>query len=50
MFRKKVRGGRSVPEVEDILLSERGGKGQGKGNGHASYGKKSEREQGREII
>ena len=35
---------------EDILLSERDGGGGGRENGRASCGKRSEREQGREII
>jgi len=36
--------------IEDILLSERDGGGGCRDNGRASCGKRSEREQGREII
>jgi hypothetical protein len=36
--------------IEDILLSERNSKGEGKGKGRALYVIKSEREQGREIV
>ena len=35
---------------EDILLSERDGGGGGRENGRASCGKRSEREQGREMA
>ena len=35
---------------EDIFLSERNGGGSGRENSYASCGKRSEREQGREII
>jgi hypothetical protein len=35
---------------EDILLSERNGGGGGRENGRASCRKRSEREQGREMI
>ena len=35
---------------EDILLSERDGKSQSRGNGRASCVKRSEREQGREMA
>ncbi len=37
-------------EVEDILLSDGRDKGVSKGNGYASYRKRSEREQGREMV
>ncbi len=36
--------------IEDILLSERDGGSRSRGNGRASCGKRSEREQGREIT
>jgi hypothetical protein len=37
-------------EVEDILLSDRRDRGVSKGSGRASCRKRSEREQGREMV
>ena len=37
-------------EVEDVLLSDGRDKGVSKGSGRASCEKRSEREQGREIV
>ena len=42
--------GRSVRDVEDILLSEREGGGGSRNNGRASWEKTSESEQGREMA
>jgi hypothetical protein len=39
-----------VRVIEDILLSERDGGGGSRDNGRASWGKRSEREQGREMA
>jgi hypothetical protein len=43
-----VRG--SVRIIEDILLSERDGESESRGNGRASCAKRSECEQGREMA
>ena len=40
----------SVRIIEDILLSERDGESESRGNGRASCVKRSEREQGREMA
>ena len=42
--------GRSVRDIEDILLSEGDGRSEIRGNGRASCAKRSEREQGREMA
>jgi hypothetical protein len=36
--------------IEDILLSERDSRGRSKKKGYVSCGKKSKREQGREMV
>ena len=42
--------GRSVRELEDILLSERDSGGRSKGNGRASYSIRVRGGKGREIV